>query len=135
MCKLIRQKHRNSHIMYLSGVAIHPDYFGKGFGKKMMLEIINICKIKSVSRVELSVDTHNLKAIKLYKSVGFTKEGILKNYTFLKSKNKFIDKQIMSNLISKQYNCTNLTSTNKIYKMQILSYFMVLLSNQLKLKF
>ncbi|RTY87795.1 GNAT family N-acetyltransferase [Flavobacterium sp. RSP15] len=101
----------------------------------MMLEIINICKIKSVSRVELSVDTHNLKAIKLYKSVGFTKEGILKNYTFLKSKNKFIDEQIMSNLISKQYNCTKLTSTNKIYKMQILSYFMVLLSNQLKLKF
>ena len=101
MCKLIRQKHRNSHIMYLGGVAIHPHYFGKGFGKKMMLEIINICKIKSVSRVELSVDTHNLKAIKLYKSVGFTKEGILKNYTFLKSMNKFIDEQIMSNLIEK----------------------------------
>lgn len=116
MCKLIRQKHRNSHIMYLGGVAIHPDYFGKGFGKKMMLEFINICKIKSVSRVELSVDTHNLKAIKLYISVGFTKEGTLKNYTFLKSKNKFIDKQIMSNLISKQYNCTSLHRQTKFIR-------------------
>lgn len=99
MCKLIRQKHRNEHIMYLGGVAIHPDYFGKGFGKKMMLEIIDFCKSKSVSRIELSVDTNNEKAIILYENVGFSKEGILKNYTFLKSKNKYIDEQIMSNLI------------------------------------
>ena len=99
MCKLIRQKHRNEHIMYLGGVAIHPDYFEKGFGRKMMLEIIDFCKNKSVSRIELSVDTNNEKAIKLYESVGFLKEGILKNYTFLKSKNKYIDEQIMSNLI------------------------------------
>ncbi len=99
MCKLIRQKHRNDHIMYLGGVAIHPDYFGKGFGKKMMLEIIDFCKNKSVSRIELSVDINNEKAIQLYESVGFSKEGILKNYTFLKSKNKYIDEQIMSNLI------------------------------------
>jgi putative acetyltransferase len=99
MCKLIRQKHRNDHIMYLGGVAIQPEYFGKGCGKKMMLEIIDFCKNKSVSRIELSVDTNNEKAIKLYESVGFLKEGILKNYTFLKSKNKYIDEQIMSNLI------------------------------------
>jgi putative acetyltransferase len=85
--------------MYLGGVAIQPEYFGKGCGKKMMLEIIDFCKNKSVSRIELSVDTNNEKAIKLYESVGFLKEGILKNYTFLKSKNKYIDEQIMSNLI------------------------------------
>jgi RimJ/RimL family protein N-acetyltransferase len=99
MCKLIRQKHRNNHIVYLGGVAIHPDYFGKGFGTKMMLEIIDFCKTKSISRIELSVDTKNEKAIRLYESVGFEKEGILRNYTFLKSKNKYIDEQIMSNLI------------------------------------
>lgn len=82
MCKLIRQKHRNEHIIYLGGLAIHPDNFRKGFGKKMMLEIIEFCKNNSVLRIELSVAVHNLRAIQLYESVGFKKEGILKNYTF-----------------------------------------------------
>lgn len=99
MCKLIRQKYRNEHIMYLGGVAINPNYFGKGFGTKMILEVIDFCKTKRISRIELSVDTKNEKAIKLYESVGFEKEGILRNYTFLKSRNKYIDEQIMSNLI------------------------------------
>lgn len=99
MCKLIRQKYRNEHILYLGGLAIHPDYFGKGFGKKMMQEIIDFCKKQGVSRIELSVAIHNEKAIQLYEKVGFTKEGVLKNYTYLKSKDQFIDEILMSNLL------------------------------------
>lgn len=99
MCKLIRQKYRNEHIIYLGGLAIYPDYFGKGFGKKMMQEIIAFCKNKGVSRIELSVAVHNVKAIQLYEYVGFTKEGVLKNYTYLKSKDRFIDEILMSNLL------------------------------------
>jgi putative acetyltransferase len=99
MCKLIRQKYRNEHILYLGGLAIHPDYFGKGFGKKIMHEIINFCKKQGVSRIELSVAIHNEKAIRLYEYAGFTKEGVLKNYTYLKSKDQFIDEILMSNLL------------------------------------
>lgn len=99
MCKLIRQKYRNEHILYLGGLAIHPYYFGKGFGKKMMQEIIDFCKNNGVSRIELSVAIHNEKAIQLYEDVGFTKEGVLKNYTYLKSKDQFIDEILMSNLL------------------------------------
>lgn len=99
MCKLIRQKHRNEHILYLGGLAIHPDYFGKGFGRKMMQEIISFCTNIGVSRIELSVAVHNEKAIQLYENVGFTKEGVLKNYTYLKSKDQFIDEILMSKLL------------------------------------
>ncbi len=98
MCKLIHQKHRNEHIVYLGGVAIHPDYSGKGFGKKMLFEIIDFCKKNAILRIELSVAVHNLKAIQLYESVGFNKEGVLKNFTYLKSKNQFIDEVVMSYL-------------------------------------
>lgn len=98
MCKLIRQKHRNKHIVYLGGVAIHPDHFGKGFGKKMMNEIIDFCKSIGVLRIELSVAVLNEKAIQLYESVGFTKEGVLRKYTYLKSKNQFIDEVMMAYL-------------------------------------
>lgn len=99
MCKLIRQKHRNDHILYLGGLAIHPDYFGKGFGRKMTHEIIDFCTNTGVSRIELSVAVHNEKAIQLYENVGFTKEGVLKNYTYLKNKNQFIDEILMSKLL------------------------------------
>lgn len=99
MCKLIRQKHRNEHILYLGGLAIHPYYFGKGFGRKMMHEIIDFCTNTGVTRIELSVAVHNEKAIQLYKNVGFTKEGVLKNYTYLKSKDLFIDEILMSKLL------------------------------------
>jgi len=99
MCKLIKQKHRNEHILYLGGVAIHPEHFGKGFGRKMIMEIIDFCKKNAVLRIELSVAVHNKKAIQLYENVGFTKEGVLKNYTYLKSKNQFIDEILMSNLL------------------------------------
>ncbi len=99
MCKLVRQKYRNEHIMYLGGLAIHPDYFRKGFGRKMMHEIIDFCRNIAVTRIELSVAVHNEKAIQLYESVGFTKEGVLKNYTYLKSKDQFIDEILMSNLL------------------------------------
>ena len=99
MCKLIRQKHRNEHIVYLGGVAIHPDYFGKGFGRKLMLEIIDYCSKIGILRIELSVAVHNDKAIQLYENVGFTKEGILKKYTYLKSKKQFIDEILMSKLL------------------------------------
>lgn len=98
MCKLIRQKHRNEHIVYLGGVAIHPEHFRKGFGKKMMNEIIDFCKSIGVLRIELSVAVLNEKAIQLYESVGFTKEGVLRKYTYLKSKNQFIDEVMMAYL-------------------------------------
>jgi putative acetyltransferase len=99
MCKLIRQKHRNEHILYVGGLAIDPYNSGKGFGRKMMLEIIDFCKNIGVSRIELSVAVQNERAIQLYENVGFTKEGVLKNYTYLKSEDQFIDEILMSNLL------------------------------------
>ncbi|CAM3925411.1 GNAT family protein [Flavobacterium branchiophilum] len=99
MCKLIPLTYRCSHITYLGGVGIVPKYFGKGLGKKMLLEIIAFCKSNGMSRIELSVATHNHKAFQLYENVGFQKEGMLKNYGFLKSDNRFIDEYLMAILL------------------------------------
>lgn len=99
MCKLIPLTHRCSHITYLGGVGIVPEYSRKGFGEKMLLEIIRFCKSIGMSRIELSVATHNEKACHLYEKIGFQKEGVLKNYGFLKSENRFIDEYAMAILI------------------------------------
>ena len=99
MFKLVPMKFRNSHIMYLGGVAIHPEHKGKGYAKEMILDAIDLIKSLDFTRIELTVATSNDKAIKLYERCGFKTEGILKNYTFLKSENRYIDEQVMALLL------------------------------------
>lgn len=96
MFKLYSHTYRSSHVAYLGGVAIHPDYAGKGFGAEMFKEIIELAQKRGVLRIELSAAATNEKAISLYEKMGFQKEGILRNYTFLKSENRFLDEVMMS---------------------------------------
>jgi len=96
MFKLVPMKFRNSHIMYLGGVAIHPDFAGKGYAKEMILDAMDLIKTLGFSRIELTVATFNDRAIDLYTKCGFKTEGVLKNYTFLASENRYIDEQVMA---------------------------------------
>ena len=99
MCKLVPQQYRNSHIVYLGGIAVHPFFAGKGEGIKMMKEIIEYAKQNGFLRIELSVASSNEKAIRLYEKAGFVKEGLLKKFTYLKSENKYLDEVMMAYLI------------------------------------
>lgn len=98
MFKLIRLQHRCSHIAYLGGLAVHPDFSGKGYGKKIMQEIIELGRQLGLLRIELSAAVVNDKAIRLYEKNGFVKEGVLKNYTWLKSEHRFLDEVMMAYL-------------------------------------
>lgn len=47
-------------------------YQGQGYGKLALIKGLSIIKSKTkAKRVEISVDSENIKALKLYKSVGF----------------------------------------------------------------
>lgn len=99
MFKLIQLQHRTSHIAYLGGVAIKPEAAGGGLGSKMFGEVIELAKQRQIKRIELSVATHNERAIRLYEKAGFQKEGILRKYTHLKQEGRFIDEQLMAYLL------------------------------------
>jgi RimJ/RimL family protein N-acetyltransferase len=96
MFKLVPQMYRTTHIVYLGGLAIHPNYSGKGLGLSMMQEILEFCKQSGFKRIELSTGTHNHKAIQLYTKVGFEQEGVLRKYTYFKSENRYLDEVLMS---------------------------------------
>lgn len=98
MFKLIPLHHRTKHINYIGGLAIHPDFAGKGFGSKMIEEIIDLGRQRGLKRLELSTATFNAKAIKLYEKHGFVFEGIMKNYTYIQAEERFIDEQLMAYL-------------------------------------
>lgn len=99
MFKLVPQLYRNSHIVYLGGVAVHPSFAGRGYGYKMMQEILDFVKNQGFLRIELSVASFNEKAIRLYEKSGFEKEGVLRKFTYLKSEGRYIDEVLMSYLI------------------------------------
>jgi L-phenylalanine/L-methionine N-acetyltransferase len=98
MFKLVALTHRTSHIAYIGGLAIAPEHAGKGLGLTMMQEIIALGAQKGLLRLELSTATHNERAIRLYEKAGFQREGILRNYTALKSEGRMIDELLMSYL-------------------------------------
>lgn len=96
MCKLIQLKHRNSHILYVGGLAVDPAHAGKNYGLKMLQDVIVYAKAQNVLRLELSVSVENIRAINLYKKIGFEAEGVLRKFTYLKSEDRFIDETLMS---------------------------------------
>ena len=98
MFKLTQLKHRCSHIGYVGGLAIHPDFGGKGFGKQMMQEIIELAKEKGVLRLELSVGSENFQAQKMYEKLGFVQEGVLRKYTHLVNEGRFLNEIMMAYL-------------------------------------
>lgn len=95
MFKLQPMKHRNSHIIYLGGVAIDPDHFGEGHGKNMITAAVKLAKSRGYRRMELTVATENTRAIRVYESVGFKFEGVLIDYSYLVSEGRYIDEQVM----------------------------------------
>jgi putative acetyltransferase len=99
MFKFIPMPFRNAHIAYLGGVGVHPDFGGKGFGKKLMQAVIDLAKAKGIYRIELSTATTNERAIRLYESIGFEKEGVLRQYTYLKSEDRYLDEVMMALLL------------------------------------
>jgi RimJ/RimL family protein N-acetyltransferase len=99
MCKLIPQTYRNSHVLYLGGVAIAKNATGKGYGRLLMQDVIAFAKQQHYKRIELTVATHNIAAIHLYQKMGFVQEGILKNFTYLQQQNLFIDEAMMAILL------------------------------------
>jgi putative acetyltransferase len=99
MLKLIPLTYRTDHIVYLGGLAVDPSKAGKGYGQQLLQETLEFARQQGFKRVELSVAAINEKAIRLYETNGFEKEGVLKNYTHLKKENKFLDEVLMAYLV------------------------------------
>lgn len=69
---------RERHIGSI-GVSVDVNYHGKGIGRSLMESLLDIAdNFLKLVRVELGVDTENIKAQKLYKSLGFEVEGTRK---------------------------------------------------------
>ena len=63
-----------------TNIAVRADSRGRGIGTLLMSELISRARMLGVKYMTLEVRDNNENAIKLYKSFGFTVEGIRKKY-------------------------------------------------------
>ena len=62
------------------GMGLLKPQRGKGLGKKLLTSALAHAKKSGLEKVELSVYTDNVAAIRLYKKCGFKEIGIVKHY-------------------------------------------------------
>ena len=61
------------------GITVHDDYQNMGIGSAMLKHLLDIAKMKKLTKVSLNVDADNDRAIHIYKKAGFEIEGKLRN--------------------------------------------------------
>jgi putative acetyltransferase len=84
-------RHRHSALL---GIMVHSHFQGQGIGKKLMEYILDLSdNWLNIVRIELTVETQNERAVKLYQAFRFSIEGTCKYATF--SHGKYQDLYIM----------------------------------------
>jgi RimJ/RimL family protein N-acetyltransferase len=60
------------------GISLAREYWGRGLGKKAVLFVVGKARQMRLQRLALTVNADNKRAIRLYRSCGFKKEGTLR---------------------------------------------------------
>lgn len=71
------EKKGDTHV-YISGLVIKPSFQNKGFGKQILVYLLE--ELKNIQRIDLVTHPDNHVALTLYKSLGFTVESRKENY-------------------------------------------------------
>ena len=87
-----RNRHR-AHIV----IGILQAFINKKIGTKLFAELEKWTRQHAVHRLELTVMTHNERAIRLYKKMGFETEGTKKHSLLIKG--SYVDEYYMAKLI------------------------------------
>lgn len=77
------------------GIMVHAAYQGQGIGRALLSKILDLAdNWLMLVRLELSVFVDNERAVKLYQSMGFVTEGIMK-YTAIRN-GEYADEYLMA---------------------------------------
>ncbi len=97
-CVIVRggELKKNRHSAYVV-IGILQKYVGQGLGKQLFIRSEEWAKQHQIHRLELTVMTHNQRAIALYEKMGFFKEGTKKDSLVLNG--EYIDEFFMAKLL------------------------------------
>lgn len=91
---------RNQHCAHIV-IGVRAAYTGQGIGRRLLEELITWAGNHGLTRLELTVMTHNERAVRLYQKMGFEIEGLRRRSLFVDG--EYIDEYAMSKLIFPGY--------------------------------
>ncbi|MGQ9426417.1 N-acetyltransferase family protein [Gilvimarinus sp. F26214L] len=95
----MRRAGRTRHVAMLGTLAVAPAFQGSGLAKKMVEAEIRDLKASGISRIQLTVESDNARAIRFYERLGFSVEGRLRNYYKRSHESHYVDDLMMALLI------------------------------------
>lgn len=78
----------------LVALGVHPEFQGRGLGRKLMQSLLERTNPDIFHRIELYVRADNSRAINLYESFGFRHEAVRKSFIWLED-GSYVDDLIM----------------------------------------
>lgn len=87
---------RNKHSAYLV-IGILQEYTSRGIGRQLFVALQDWAIQKQLHRIELTVMSHNERAIALYKKMGFEIEGVKMDSLYVNG--SYLDEYYMAKLI------------------------------------
>lgn len=90
-----RFAHRMRHVARIASVGLMGAHQGKGIGRRMMEGIIERLKGEGIKRIELTVAGDNPRAMWLYESLGFAREGVFPKYFLRAGEDEYKDEVAM----------------------------------------
>lgn len=63
--------HEENGSLFLSKLYIHKDFRGNGISSKVMKNLIELCKVRSLDKIWLTCNRGNESALAIYKHFGF----------------------------------------------------------------
>ncbi len=93
---LARLENRRSHVGQI-GMAVHDAYAGRGAGRALLGALLDTAdRWMGLRRVELTVYSDNVRAIRLYEGFGFVREGLHREFALRDG--AFVDALAMARL-------------------------------------
>ena len=93
--RLVPYTARQAHTV-LGAFTIRSGSQGKGIGAQILSDIKKACEKENKIRIELTVDKDNMRAINLYKRMGFEIEGTVRKSYRLGRTGQFYDEYLMA---------------------------------------
>lgn len=95
-----RREGRASHVACLSTLAVAPETQGQGLAQSMIEAAIARLQSEGVSRVELTLEADNPRALRFYGKLGFELEGTLRGAYKRAGDAHYVDELLMARLLS-----------------------------------
>jgi ribosomal protein S18 acetylase RimI-like enzyme len=84
----------NRHVIAIFGLAVSPAHQRRGLGRRLLLAVIEAARARGARRLTLHVLASNRDARRLYETLGFETEGVLREEFLIEG--RYVDDVLMA---------------------------------------